>query len=61
MMNLQKMTYKALEKKLLDNQMQLSTADLKTKRILIREDYEIMVEMDRRLAAAEKKLLAGRK
>ena len=61
MMNLQKLTYKDLEKKLLDNQKQLRTADLKTKRILIVEDHEIMVEMDRRLAAAEKKLLAGRK
>ena len=61
MKNLQKMTYKDLEKKLADNRAQLHTADLKTGRILVREDHEIMMEMDRRLAAAEKVLLAGRK
>ena len=60
MKNLQKMTYKDLEKKLADNRAQLRTADLKTGRILVREDHEIMMEMDRRLAAAEKVLLAGR-
>lgn len=60
MTNLQKMTYKELEKKLIANRCELRTADLATSRKLIREDHEIMIEMDKRLAKAEKKLLAGR-
>ena len=60
MTNLQKMTYKELEKKLIANRCELRTADLETSRKLIREDHEIMIEMDKRLAKAEKKLLAGR-
>lgn len=45
---IKKMSYKALETKLISNRVKYQTADLQTKRELIKEDHEIMVEMDRR-------------
>lgn len=45
---IKKMSYKALETKLISNRVKYKTADLQTKRELIKEDHEIMVEMDRR-------------
>jgi len=57
MTNVKRMTYKALEQKLLENRHLLRTADRKTSRELINENHEIMVEMDRRLAIAERELL----
>jgi hypothetical protein len=56
-MELRKMTYKELERKLLANRQILRTADRQTARKLINENHSIMVEMDRRLALSEKKLL----
>ena len=61
MKDLQKKSYKDLEKQLIENRCELRKADAETGRRLVRENHEIMIEMDKRLAKAEKKLLAGRK
>lgn len=48
-MNLKKMTYTELGKKVTENRKQLLiTKDLEEKRRLIKENHEMMVEMDRR-------------
>lgn len=63
MTNLQQKTREELMKKLLDNRylIRRGKISLEEGRQLIREDHEIMKELDRRLAAAEKELLASRK
>ena len=63
MTNLQKMTRDELTKKLLDNRYLIRRGEISLEkgRELIKEDHEIMKELDRRLAAAEKELLASRK
>ncbi|MCM1232234.1 MAG: hypothetical protein NC489_19090 [Ruminococcus flavefaciens] len=48
------MTYRQLEQKVIDNRRILRTTnDLGLKRRLIRENHEMMVEMDRRWNAAK--------
>lgn len=56
-MNVRKMTYKELQIRLVENQCKLRNvnASEERKRILIEEDHDIMMEMDRRLAIAEAK------
>lgn len=54
-MNVRKMTYKELETRLAENQYILRSVTEERKRILIEEDHDIMMEMDRRLAIAEAK------
>lgn len=55
-MNVKKLSYKALEKKLLENRKLLrTTKNLDLKRRLIAEDHDMMVEMDRRWNAIAKK------
>lgn len=55
-MNVKKMSYKALEQKLIENRKLLrTTKDLDLKRKLIAEDHDMMVEMNRRWNAAEKR------
>lgn len=63
MTNLQKMTRDELTKKLLDNRYLIRRGEISMEegRKLIKEDHEIMKELDRRLAAAEKELLTSRK
>lgn len=56
-MNVRKMTYKELQIRLVENQCKLRNVNVseERKRILIEEDHDIMMEMDRRLAIAEAK------
>lgn len=56
-MNVRKMTYKELQIRLVENQFKLRNVNVteERKRILIEEDHDIMMEMDRRLAIAEAK------
>lgn len=54
MTNLKNLTYKQLEKKVLDNRNIIrTTKDLSLKRRLINENHLMMTEMDRRLAASK--------
>lgn len=49
MKNLKKMKYRELEEKLIANRVILrKTKDLEEKRRIIKEDHELMQEMDRR-------------
>ena len=56
-MNVRKMTYMELQIRLVENQCKLRNVNVseERKRILIEEDHDIMMEMDRRLAIAEAK------
>ena len=54
-MNVRKMTYKELQTRLSENHHKLRSATEEKKRILIEEDHDIMMEMDRRWAIAEAK------
>lgn len=54
MTNLKNLTYKQLEKRVIDNRVLLrATKDLALKRRLINENHLMMTEMDRRLAEAK--------
>lgn len=49
------MTYKALENELRNNRIELRTATIERKRILINRSHDLMVEMDRRWTEAEER------
>lgn len=57
-MNVRKMTYKELQIRLAENHHRLRGATEEKKKILIEEDHDIMMEMDRRLAIAEAKFFS---
>jgi len=47
-MNAKRMTYKELENKVVSNRVKMRTATTEEKRVLVKENFECMKEMDAR-------------